>query len=145
MDLIIKANPSLQNNPDMVVEGRKYVIPPGPAAGAATVAQVDAAATTAAARTASASLPKPATAKPIPVTDLVDTIPAVTPASSGSGYWYVVKENDNLWKIAAEQLGSGNAWTQIKELNQDVLKGGDNVHPNMRLRLPAKPLASAAE
>jgi nucleoid-associated protein YgaU len=81
--------------------------------------------------------------KSIPVTDLVDPIPASSPAPGG-GYWYVVKENDNLWKIAAEQLGSGNAWLQIKELNKDALKGSETVQPNMRLRLPSKPLASAS-
>jgi nucleoid-associated protein YgaU len=54
-----------------------------------------------------------------------------------------VKENDSLWSIAADQLGSGGSWTAIKELNADVLKGSDVVRPNMKLRLPAKPVASA--
>jgi nucleoid-associated protein YgaU len=76
------------------------------------------------------------------VTELVDRLPASTPAEGG-GSWYVVKDTDNLWKIANEQLGSGNLWPQIKELNKDVLKGRDTVVTNMRLRLPAKPVASA--
>ena len=54
-----------------------------------------------------------------------------------------MKENDSLWSIAADQLGNGSAWTAIKDLNADILKGSDSIHPNMKLRLPAKPLASA--
>jgi nucleoid-associated protein YgaU len=126
IELLIKANPSLQKNPDLVVEGRKYVIPSVPS-----------------------STPETAAATPekksVPVTELVDPLPsAATPATPKDGTsWYTVKDNDNLWKIASEQLGSGNAWTQIKEMNKDVLKGGDTVQKNMRLRLPPKPLASA--
>ena len=48
-------------------------------------------------------------------------------------------------RIAAEQLGSGNAWLQIKELNKDVLRNGEGVLPNMRLRLPARSVSSAAD
>ncbi len=127
MDLLVKANPSLQKNPDLVVEGRKYIIP------SVTASTPEA--------TVATGEKKPA----VPVTDLVDPLPtAAAPATPKDGTsWYTVKENDNLWKIASEQLGSGNAWTQIKEMNKDVLKGGDTVQKNMRLRLPPKPLASA--
>jgi nucleoid-associated protein YgaU len=140
-DAIVKANPSLQKNPDLIVEGRKYTIPqsapppPAPEAQPAVVAASNAGAT---------EIPEtvPVGRPPVPVTELVDALPASSPAPDG-GSWYVVKENDNLWKIAAEQLGSGNAWQQIRDLNKDVLKGGDTVQPNMRLRLPAKSVASA--
>jgi nucleoid-associated protein YgaU len=139
-DAIVKANPSLQKNPDVIIEGRKYVIP---AAGAARVA------------TATGNEAKPATParpanggtasshKPVPVTDLVEPLPGTSPAAGG-GDWYVVKEKDTLWQIAAEQLGTGTAWTQIRDMNQDVLKGRETVQANMRLRLPPRPVASAA-
>jgi nucleoid-associated protein YgaU len=55
---------------------------------------------------------------------------------------YTVKDNDSLWKIASEQLGSGNRWAEIRDLNADVLKGSEQVHANMRLKLPAKAVAS---
>jgi nucleoid-associated protein YgaU len=58
-------------------------------------------------------------------------------------YIYTVKEGDSLWRIASEQLGSPSTMAAIKEMNKDVLRGGDVVQPNMKLRLPAKPLASA--
>jgi nucleoid-associated protein YgaU len=137
-EAIVKANPSLQKNPDVIIEGRKYVIP---AAGAVKVATA----------TGTESKPTPAkpanggAAKAVPVTDLVEPLPGSSAAAAAAaGDTYVVKENDNLWKIAAEQLGSGNAWQQIRDMNKDVLKGGDTVQVNMRLRLPPKPVASAA-
>jgi len=52
--------------------------------------------------------------------------------------WYIVKENDNLWKIAAEQLGNGNRYTEIKKLNADIIVNENEVDPGMRLRLPAR-------
>jgi nucleoid-associated protein YgaU len=70
-------------------------------------------------------------------------VAATSAASQDPQFWYTVKENDSLWSIAADQLGNGSAWTAIKELNADVLKGSESIHPNMKLRLPAKPLASA--
>jgi LysM repeat protein len=133
-EALVKANPSLQKNPDVIIEGRKYIIP--------AAAKVAAAPPTA---EANAGTGKPATgiAKAVPVTALVDPLPNTTPAPGG-GDWYVVKENDNLWKIAAEQLGTGSAWQPIRDMNKDILKGGDTVQVNMRLRLPPKPVASAA-
>ncbi len=110
-ELIIKANPALQQDPNKIVVGRTYIIPDS-----------------------AAQPPAPAAAPIAPVE-----------ARSGNGQqWYTVKENDNLWKIAEAQLGSGNAWVQIKELNKEVLKNGETVRVNMRLRLPAKPVVSAS-
>jgi nucleoid-associated protein YgaU len=133
-EAIVKANPSLQKNPDVIIEGRKYIIP-------AAVKVASAGATES--KPGSATPASGGTAKAVPVTALVDPLPGTSPAAGG-GEWYVVKENDNLWKIAADQLGSGNAWQTIRDMNKDVLKGGDTVQVNMRLRLPPKPMASAA-
>jgi nucleoid-associated protein YgaU len=117
-DAIIRVNPTLQQNPDKIVAGRTYVIPPAP--GGESIAAV----------------PAPAPAAPR------TPAPQAAP-ETGNFQWYTVKENENLWKIAAEQLGSGNAWTQIRDLNPDVLKGEDRVKSNMRIRIPNKPMASA--
>ena len=54
------------------------------------------------------------------------------------GRWYVVKEDENLWKIAAEQLGNGSRYTEISKLNENILVDEDKVDPGMRLRLPAR-------
>jgi len=110
-DALIKANPSLQAEGNPVYVGKTYVIP-----SVGAVAQA-----TDAARKESAHR-EPAFRKP--------------PASTPTTYWYTVKENDNLWRIAASELGDGNLWPQIKELNADVLRGGETVKANQRIRLP---------
>jgi nucleoid-associated protein YgaU len=112
-DAIIRLNPSLQQDPNKVIAGQTYQIPTNVAAPTSPAAPT-------------------ATAPP----------PHQQLASAGE-YWYIVKENDSLWKIASEQLGNPAAISAIKELNKETLKGSDVVHPNMRLRLPAKPLARA--
>jgi nucleoid-associated protein YgaU len=52
--------------------------------------------------------------------------------------WYVVQEDDNLWKIASMQLGSGARYAEILKLNGDVLKDEHTVNVGTKLRLPAK-------
>jgi nucleoid-associated protein YgaU len=129
-EAIVKANSSLQKNPNVVVIGRKYTIP------------MAAVAAKPAAEVSTELVPVTPGTKSIPITQLVDALPA-TPAKNDGTSWYTVKENDNLWKIASAELGSGNAWTQLKELNKDILKGSDTVQPKMRIRLPAKSVANA--
>ena len=51
---------------------------------------------------------------------------------------YVVREGDTLWQIAAEQLGSGSRYSEIAELNADVLDDEDSLYVGMRLKLPAR-------
>lgn len=112
-DAIIAANPTLKADPNKVIAGRKYMIPLPGAVAAAPPAQAQ-----------------------------VETSRPQT-VSSQPEYWYTVKEGDNLWKIAETQLGDGSAYTAIKELNKDVLKESETVRVDMKLRLPARPVASA--
>jgi len=49
---------------------------------------------------------------------------------------YVVKEGDNLWRIAATQLGDGNRHEEIYKLNRDILKDKSSLSIGMSLRLP---------
>ena len=121
-ELLIRANPLLQNDGNVVVIGRTYVVPR--ASGDSGSAQ-----------TAAGALPA---SHDSPAIDS-----AARPAEPTR--WYTVKGDDNLWRIAASQLGSGTAWTQIRDLNKDVLKGGETVHPNMRLRLPSKTAVAGAD
>lgn len=125
-DAIQRANPSLQKDPNNVIVGRVYVIPSTSGASAS------------ASPAGSPVVPTAINKQPAPVAVAPVNQPATTPT-----HWYTVKENDSLWRIAQDQLGDGNAVAAIKELNKDVLKGRDDLRPNMRLRLPAKPLASA--
>ncbi len=55
-----------------------------------------------------------------------------------TGKWYVVKEDDSLWKISAEQLGNGARFEEISKLNTDILNDKNKLKPGMKLRLPVK-------
>lgn len=118
-EAIIRANPSLQAEPHLVIVGKTYVIPP-----------FGVAVNVPPGRDNPAAPQRPLVQRPQPAAPQ----PGVT--------YYTVKENDNLWKIAADQLGSGTRWTEIRDLNKDVLKGGDGLQLNMRLKLPPKQLAA---
>jgi LysM repeat protein len=52
--------------------------------------------------------------------------------------WYVVREGDSLWCIAAEQLGTGRRYSEIAELNADILSDENALCPGMRLRMPTQ-------
>ena len=54
------------------------------------------------------------------------------------GTKYVVKEGDNLWKIAHDELGDGNRFTEIVKMNSDVLKSQNSIVVGMTLVLPKK-------
>jgi len=49
---------------------------------------------------------------------------------------YVVQEGDSLWRIAAEQLGDGNRYSEIAKLNASILEDDDRLVVGMRLRMP---------
>jgi nucleoid-associated protein YgaU len=57
------------------------------------------------------------------------------PKQSGE---YVVREGDNLWRIAAERFGDGSRYKEISKLNADILKDEDNLVVGMRLKLPTQ-------
>jgi LysM repeat protein len=121
---IIDANPDLKANPDNVVLGQSYVIPVRGGSASAGQAQ---------APVAPGTTPR-----------TIETPPATnTPAVATANYSYTVKEGDNLWSIARDEVGDSGAVAAIKELNKGLLKGGDTIVAGMKLRLPAKPLASA--
>ncbi len=49
---------------------------------------------------------------------------------------HVVQDGDSLWKIAKKELGDGNRWKDIYDLNRDVLPKPESIKKGMRLRLP---------
>jgi nucleoid-associated protein YgaU len=122
-EAIIRANPNMGPDGRKLFAGQTYLIPAASTASAGPVA-------------ISAEQPAPRPA-PTPA-----PAPVVAPLPAGVTM-YTVKDNDSLWKIASEQLGSGNRWAEIRDLNPDVLKGSEQVHANMRLKLPAKAVASS--
>jgi len=136
-EAIVAVNPTLQKNPDIIVLGRTYVIPAAPTASVAPAPLPGTAATPAPA----APAPTPTTPTPsaVEVSQPPVTVADVTKPES----FYVVKPGDSLTKIAVEQLGSAAGVPALLDLNKDTLKGTDKIRPNMKLRLPAKPLAAA--
>ena len=50
---------------------------------------------------------------------------------------YTVVEGDNLWKIARKHLGSGTKYTEIYELNKDILKSADLIYIGQVIKIPA--------
>lgn len=115
-DLIINANAPLKADPRKIVIGKSYTIPAKPGSEAAPAAAVAGATATSPAATATAA----------------------APAAGAGERIYTVKSGDNIWKIAKEQLKNSNAADQIRKLNRDVLKNGDNLKIGMQLKLPAK-------
>ncbi|MHC4076333.1 MAG: LysM peptidoglycan-binding domain-containing protein [Planctomycetota bacterium] len=51
---------------------------------------------------------------------------------------YVVRQDDSLWEIAARKLGNGCRYSEIAELNRDILADEDNLVVGMRLKMPAR-------
>ncbi len=117
---LIHANPSLADHPDRIILGKTYIIP-------ATVVDADAA----------PAAPAPA------VVGTPAPMPTPLAAAPDPDHVYIVKKGDTLWAIASQQLGTPSARAAIQDLNQDILKGSDKVREGMKLRMPAKPLASA--
>jgi phage tail protein X len=129
-EAIIKANPSLQQNPNNVIAGKTYRIPT--AAGAS-------------APPASPSGSIQPVQQPPPAHQLITPQGTATPRTVGAGeYWYTVKDGDTLSRIAREQLGQDDAAIPaIMELNRDVLKDSNRIYANMKIRLPGRPVARA--
>ncbi len=51
---------------------------------------------------------------------------------------YVVKDGDSLWDISVKWLGKGSRYREIVKLNNSILKGANDLAPNMKLKIPQK-------
>ncbi len=51
---------------------------------------------------------------------------------------YVVREGDNLWHVAAAQLGDATRYKEISKLNAGILEDEDTLLVGMLLNLPAQ-------
>ncbi len=128
-DAIVKLNPTLQKDPNKIISGRMYLLPTENAGNAK--AAVDSKEQLVKAD----ALPKPEVKPPEPKPD------AKPEDKSTATRVYVVKAGDTLTKIATAELGSKAEVGTIRKLNEDVLKGGDAIKVDMKLKLPAKQVA----
>lgn len=58
------------------------------------------------------------------------------PAALPQAKTYTVQGGDSLWAIARKQLGDGNRWKEIYELNRDKVSNPNLIHPGQVLTLP---------
>ena len=63
---------------------------------------------------------------------------ATPSATASASHSYTVKPGDTLSKIAQRELGDGNAYMDIFNLNKDQLSDPDKIHPGQILKIPAR-------
>ncbi|MDD5668575.1 MAG: OmpA family protein, partial [Candidatus Omnitrophica bacterium] len=51
---------------------------------------------------------------------------------------YTIQKNDSLWKIAAKELGNGNRWKYIYELNKDKIKNPNKLKAGTNIVIPVE-------
>ena len=51
---------------------------------------------------------------------------------------YVVVRGDSLWLIAQRELGNGRRWTEIYDMNRNVLVNPDLIRVGQRLAMPGR-------
>lgn len=49
---------------------------------------------------------------------------------------YTIKKGDTLWEISKKYLGNGKRYSEIYELNRDVLKSPSLIYPGQVIKLP---------
>ena len=79
-------------------------------------------------------------ARQVTVEDKVAKLPASVPTrvdNRAPEKTHTVVKGDNLWTIAAKTLGNGSRYTEIFELNQDIIKNANLIYPGQVLKLPA--------
>lgn len=51
---------------------------------------------------------------------------------------YTIQPNDSLWKIAAQQMGNGNRWQYLYELNKDRIKNPNKLKKGTVIIIPVE-------
>ena len=64
------------------------------------------------------------------------TLPAIGGGSETASGEYVVKKGDSLWSISVANLGDGFRWTEIWNLNREVIKSPGVLDIGWKLKLP---------
>jgi len=77
---------------------------------------------------------KPKPPKPTPTPPPAPKPPKPKPKPQKT---YTVKPGDSLWRIAQRELGNGNRWTEIYNLNKKVIGNNPSlIRPGQKLILP---------
>ncbi len=51
---------------------------------------------------------------------------------------YIIQKNDSLWKIAQKELGNGNRWKYLYEMNKDVIKNPNKLKAGTKIIIPVE-------
>jgi outer membrane protein OmpA-like peptidoglycan-associated protein len=51
---------------------------------------------------------------------------------------YIIQKNDSLWKIAQKELGNGNRWKYLYELNKNVIKNPNKLKAGTKIIIPVE-------
>ena len=51
---------------------------------------------------------------------------------------YVIKKNDSLWKIAEREMGNGNRWKYLYELNKDRISNPNKLKAGQTIIIPVE-------
>ena len=51
---------------------------------------------------------------------------------------YIIKQNDSLWKIAQNEMGSGHRWKYLYELNKDRIKNPKKLKAGTKIIIPVE-------
>ena len=62
--------------------------------------------------------------------------PAVEPPHEERPEFYVVEENDTLYRIAMRFYGRRDAWRKIQQANKAIISNDGNIRAGQRIRLP---------
>ena len=125
---IFEANKKALRSPDELEVGQTLTIPPLPAAPVTPAVSREKPESVLTAKTPKNG--EPAVQKALPAADSHKT--------KQNGRSYTVREGDNLWRIAAEQLGDGNRYPEIVRLNPNLLSDENGLAVGMRLKMPAQ-------
>ncbi|HUS73296.1 MAG TPA: LysM peptidoglycan-binding domain-containing protein [Sedimentisphaerales bacterium] len=119
---IFEANRKILESPDDIYVGQKLVIPPLPG-----------------------SAPNKEQSKSIFPSEIFKKVISIgrehlskNTQRAEQSKLYTVKEGDNLWQIAAEQLGDGSRYKEIVRLNTNILEDEDTVGVGTALKMPAR-------
>ncbi|MHC4462193.1 MAG: LysM peptidoglycan-binding domain-containing protein [Planctomycetota bacterium] len=119
---IFQANRKVLKSPDEVYIGQKLIIPPMP--------------------TSTADKSKAEGVFSATIFEKVKSLGQRILSSDGGkgkqGRRHIVREGENLWKIATEQLGDGSRYTEIAKLNSGILDDENSLSIGMRLTIPAQ-------
>jgi nucleoid-associated protein YgaU len=122
VDRIFEANRNLLKSPHEIFVGQKLTIPPLVASETET-------------KETQSSL----------VNSIFETVKSIgrknlstNPDKEMQSVPYIVRQDDNLWRIAAEQLGNGSRYKEISELNANIIKNENDLEVGMLLRIPVR-------